>query len=167
METPSVLAGVAVAAACLFVVTMALANRPTTMIAGEYVGTSFHFLLLPLIAAVPLGVVGQGTGLAWVVCDVIAGTGLIWTASSGGEVAAKPVFAAVRMAGHLFAAIWIAMTSWRLDAVGLTIGALLAFSFAAYTLAAGRMPEKALAVPGLLMVGWLLLLARNFLGKVA
>ena len=144
----------------LFVATMVLANREGTRIAGEYLGTAFHLLLLPVVAAFPSGFVGQGAGVAWVVCDVVAGVGLIWTARPQPGVG-RPLFDAVRMAGHLFAAVWIALVSIRLGGAALPVGVLLALGFAVYTLAAGRLPQKALAAPGLLMVAWLVLLARH------
>ena len=147
--------------ACLFTATMALASRPGTRIAGEYVGTAFHLLLLPIVAAVPLGTVGQGAGVAWIACDLVAGVGILWTADRTGDVG-PVVFNAVRMAGHLLAAIWIALVSETLDLSGLVVGSLLVASFFVHTLMAGRLPEKALAVPGVLMLAWLVLLARHF-----
>ncbi len=155
------LTGLALALTVLFVLTMALANRDGTRVAGEYVGTGFHLLLLPIIAALPIGTVWQGAGLAWVVCDVVASTGLIWTARGQAEVGTA-LFTPVRMAGHLFAAVWIALVSATLGTVALVVGLALALGFAVYTLAAGRLPQKVLAVPGLLMVAWLLLLAAHF-----
>lgn len=145
----------------LFVLTMALAARNRTRVAGEYVGTGFHLLLLPVIAALPVGTIGQGAGLAWVVCDVVAGMGLIWTARGPAELATA-VFAPIRMAGHLFAAVWIALVSRWLGGAALPVGAALALGFSAYTLAAGRLPPKALALPGVLLIAWLLLLAAHF-----
>ena len=150
-----------VAETVLFVLTMALANRDTTRVVGEYVGTGFHVLLLPVIAALPIGTVGQGAGLAWVVCDVVASTGLIWTARDQAEIGTA-VFTPVRMAGHLFAAAWVALVSATLGTLELVVGLALALGFAAYTLAAGRLPQKALALPGVLMVAWLLMLAAHF-----
>ena len=41
----------------------------------------------------------------------------------------------------------------------MSLDTLLALGFAGYTLAGGRLPEQALAVPGALMAAWLLLLA--------
>ena len=156
-----VLAPLAFAEAVLFVLTMALASRPATRVTGEYVGTAFHLALLPIVAAVPLSPIWQGTGLAWIVCDVVASVGLIW-AGKQPAVAGPAAFTSVRMAGHLFAAVWIALASYSLGSVGMAVGFPLALGFAGYTLAAGRLPEKALAVPGVLMLGWLLLLAYHF-----
>lgn len=160
--TPDALALLALMEAVLFVATIGLANARRTKLAAEYVGTAFHLLLLPIIAALPLAPIWQATGLAWVVCDIIASIGMLWTARWDNE-AAERVFNAIRMAGHLFAGIWIACASIRLGPAGLVVGGLLALSFVIYTLAAGRLPEKALAVPGVLMAGWLLLLAHHFL----
>lgn len=155
------LAPLAIVETLLFALTMVLANRPTSRLAGEYAGTAFHLLLLPIIGALPTAPVGQAVGVAWVACDVVAGIGLIWTAAQHPDVGTA-IFTAVRMAGHLFAAIWIALASVALGPLGLIVGIALAFGFAAYTLAAGRLPEKVLAVPGVLMIVWLLLIARHF-----
>ncbi len=143
--------------ALLFALTMGLAGTGKHPVAGEYVGTAFHLLLLPVVAALPTLPAGQAAGFLWVGCDVVAGTGLIWSSRHAGL--ADAIYTPVRMAGHLFAAIWVTLVSLHLGAFGVFVGFALAFSFAAYTLAAGRIPEKALAVPGLLMFAWLLLLS--------
>ena len=139
--------------ALLFALTMGLAGTGKHPVVGEYVGTAFHLLLLPVVAALPT----LPAGLLWVGCDVVAGTGLIWSSRHAGFAAAT--YTPIRMAGHLFAAIWVALVSLHLGAIGVFVGFALAFSFAAYTLAAGHIPEKALAAPGLLMFMWLLLLS--------
>ena len=144
----------------LFLATMALANREKTRVAGEYVGIAFHLLLLPIVAAFPGGVAGQGSGVAWVVCDVVASVTMIWTVRAHAEIG-QAIANAIRMAGHLFAAVWVALVSVALGGAAMPVGVVLALGFAAYTLAAGRMPQKALAVPGLLLVAWLALLARH------
>ncbi len=144
--------------ALLFALTMGLAGTKRHPVPGEYVGTAFHLLLLPVVAALPAVPSGQAAGFLWVACDVVASTGLIWSSrSQAGPMEAT--YTPIRMAGHLFAAIWIALVSIHLNAFGALTGFALAFCFAAYTLAAGRIPEKALAAPGLLMFAWLLLLA--------
>lgn len=143
--------------ALLFALTMGLAGTGKHPVLGEYVGTALHLLLLPVVAALPAPLAGQAAGFLWVGCDVIAGTGLIWSSRHAGL--ADATYTPIRMAGHLFAAIWVALVSLHLGAFGVFLGFALAFSFAAYTLAAGRIPKKALAVPGLLMFAWLLLLS--------
>ena len=157
----TVLPILAVVAAALFAATMTLAAFSGTRIAGEYVGTGFHLLLLPMVDALPGSFTTKGAGLAWIACDVVAATGAIWR----GREASKRDAASwnvVRMAGHLFAAIWIAAASAALGTVGLVTGWLLASTFAAFTLAAGRLPRWTMAVPGALMIGWLLLVAYYF-----
>ena len=144
----------------LFLATMALANREKTRVVGEYVGIAFHLLLLPIVAAFPGGIAGQGSGVAWVVCDVVASVAMIWTIRDHGEID-QALSNAIRMAGHLFAAMWVLLVSVEVGGAAMPVGAALALGFAAYTLAAGRIPQKALAVPGLLMVVWLVLLARH------
>lgn len=144
----------------LFVLTMALANREKTRLAGEYAGIAFHLLLLSVISSFPSGVAGQGSGIGWVVCDVVASVGLLWTARDQADVG-RVVFKAVRMAGHLFAAVWITLVSVHLGGAALIVGAALALGFAIYTLAAGRLNEKTLAAPGLLLIIWFVLLARH------
>ena len=152
------LAVLLVTEAVLFALTMGLAGTKKHPILGEYVGTAFHLLLLPVIAAMPAPLAGQAAGFLWVACDVIAGIGLIWSSRDHAEPA-EATYTPIRMAGHLFAAIWVALVSLHLNALGVFVGFALAFSFAGYTLAAGRIPEKALAAPGLLMFMWLLLLS--------
>lgn len=154
----SALAVLLVIEAVLFALTMGLAGTKKHPILGEYVGTAFHLLLLPVVAALPVLQAGQAAGFVWVACDVVAGTGLIWSSRNHAELA-RATYTPIRMAGHLFAAIWIALVSVRLNAFDVFVGFALAFSFAGYTLAAGRIPEKALAAPGLLMFVWLLLLS--------
>ncbi len=143
----------------LFIATMALVLKPATKAFGEYVGIGFHLLLLVLIFSAASRPAGQAAGCLWVVCDVVASVGSLWNRRSSGRLQAE-VFTPIRMAGHLSAAVWIVSVSLLLGLPGLIVGIALAFGFAAYTLAAGRLPEKALALPGLLLVVWLLLLAR-------
>lgn len=142
--------------AALFVLTMGLASNQRSATAGEYVGTGFHLLLMPVISMLTAPMAGIAAGFLWVTCDVIASTGLIWNRGSSGT---NPiVFTPIRMAGHLFAAIWIAAVSSQLDVFVTSIGFVLALSFAAYSLAGGRLSDKFLVFPGLLMLIWLLLL---------
>ena len=147
-----------VSEAILFVLTMALATNKSKALAGEYIGIGFHLLLLPVIASVAAPAVGIASGFLWVVCDVVASTGLIWNHDRFSEQA-QAIFQPIRLAGHLFAALWIVAVSLQLGTVGLIVGSLLALGFAAYSLAAGRIPEKALALPGVLLLVWLLHLA--------
>lgn len=155
------LAALLVIETVLFALTMVLASRERTRVIGEYVGVVFHLLLLPVVAHLADPIVVQGAGLAWVVCDVVASIGLIW-ASPGQAETSQTAFTAVRLAGHLFAGVWIASASLPVGPVTSIVGFALALSFAAYTLAAGRLPQKALAVPGVLLAVWLLLLAWHF-----
>lgn len=161
----SALAVLLVVQALLFVLTIGFVGTKRHPVLGEYVGMVFHLLLLPVVAILPAVLVGQAAGFLWVGCDVIAGTGLIWSSRHAGL--AEATYTPIRMAGHLFAAIWIALVSTHLNAIGVFVGFALALAFAAYTLAAGRVPEKALAVPGLLMFVWLLLLSFHVYGAVA
>lgn len=146
--------------AALFVATMALVIKPATKALGEYLGIGFHLLLLVLIFHAASGPAGQAAGCLWVVCDVVASVGSLWNRQGGGQLQTG-VFTPIRLAGHLFASLWIVSVSLLMGLPGLIIGVLLAFGFAVYTLAAGRLPEKALAFPGLLLVVWLLLLAKH------
>ena len=92
---------------------------------------------------------------------MVAATGAIWTGRNAPEQSGA-TWNAVRMAGHLFSAIWIASASATFGTAGLSTAWLLALAFVTYTLAAGRLPPWTLAVPGALTVGWLLLVARHF-----
>jgi len=153
-------AAVALVEALLFVLTMALVLGSRTKALGEYFGIAFHLVLLLLIVELPCGLPSQAAGCLWVVCDVIASVGSLWNRQNAGRLQTG-VFTPIRMAGHLFASVWIIGVSLRLNTSGLIVGIVLAAGFAIYTLAAGRLPEKALFVPGLFMVLWLVLLARH------
>lgn len=101
---------------------------------------------------------GQAAGFIWVACDVMTSTVTIWNSRNHANDPGS-LFLPVRMAGHLFAALWITSVSLRLNPIGTVLGIALALGFAGYSLAGGRLSEKFLAMPGLLMVAWLLLLA--------
>ena len=146
--------------ASLFLLTMGLALNERTQIVGEYVGIAFHLLLMPVIVGFPIAQVGQAAGLLWIACDVIASTGNIWNSRTC-SANSTSVFLPIRMAGHLFAALWIVYLSLQLPALGLAVGVALALGFAGYTLAGGRISQKALGGPALLLFAWLLLLARD------
>ena len=142
--------------AILFVLTMALAANKQFVRWAEYSGTAFHLFLLGVVGTVAAPLIGVGSGLLWIASDVIASTGRLWNQSSQ---TADRVFVPIRMAGHLFAAIWIVSVSLQLGTVVATLGIVLALGFATCTLAGGRLPEKFLAVPGVLLLSWFLVLA--------
>lgn len=142
------------AAAVLFALTMALATRDATRVAGEYVGTGFHLLLLPIVTALPAGSVAQAAGLTWIACDVVAAMGLVLTARGQGEVGTA-FFTPVRMAGQLFLAIWVLLASAQLRGPMLPVGLVLALCLVAYTFAGGRLSQLWLGLPSLLMMVWL------------
>ena len=144
--------------ASLFVLTMILILGSKTKALGEYSGIAFHLLLLLLIFKLPSGLPSQAGGCLWVVCDVIASVGSLWNRRNTGRLQTS-VFTPIRMAGHLFASIWVVGVSLRLGTLGMIVGVVLAAGFVIYTLAAGRLPEKTLSVPGLFMVLWLVLLS--------
>jgi hypothetical protein len=146
--------------AALFVVTMILITGKSTKLLGEYSGIAFHLFLLLPIFGIRCALAGQAAGCVWVACDVIAGVGSLWSRPDTLHLQAG-VFKPIRMAGHIFAALWIVALSLTLPVPGMVTGLLLAAGFAGYTLAGGRLSEKALAGPGLLMVVWLVLLARR------
>lgn len=70
----------------------------------------FHVLILGLLLNLPSGAAGRVAGAFWVVCDVAASVWILWNRSAPEQVQAA-VFTPVRMAGHLFAAIWIISVS--------------------------------------------------------
>ena len=153
------LAALVIVEIMLFALTMALALSSSLKVVGEYVGIAFHLLLMPLIFVVPASLPGQAAGLFWVGCDVVMSVATIWQSRDRPKFASQ--YVPVRMAGHLFAAVWIVSASIHAGMGTLVVGSLLGLGFALYTLAGGRLPEKALAPTGLLVVAWLALIAHQ------
>ena len=140
--------------AALFLATMALVSLRPKWTVGEYVGILFHLLLLPVVAVETPPGAGQACGYLWVLCDVVAALGMLWNWRAD-ETHAGSVFVPVRMAGHLFASVWVVVLSWSVGGFLRVDALLLAVAFSGYSLAAGRLPMKAQALGVPLMALWL------------
>jgi len=92
----------AYAAAVLFIALFAAFSMPTLAPIAPYLGITIHWLLFPVVAAVPATSWGRAAGYGWLVIDNVAGM----LAINGVDFAMT-----VRLGGHLSAAVWVLAAS--------------------------------------------------------
>ncbi|MFD5750327.1 hypothetical protein [Streptomyces sp. NPDC127033] len=120
---------------------------------AEYPGIFFHLSLLLLVPWLDAPVWAGTAGYAWVVLDVLTGVLVINDVPHG---TAWPV----RLAGHIFAGIWIATTSLCVEVLVIrVVGVAAGVWLFGYTFVATVLPEPALGPAGVLTTAWFVLLA--------
>lgn len=121
---------------------------------GAMFGVAMHVALVPVVAALPAPRWARRAGFTWLAVDTA--TNLATLAG-----AHDTVTTAVRLAGHLPAAVWIAAIAVRGTGTRRVLGLALAVWLGTYTLVAPVVPDAAFipAVP--LMLVWLVLVARD------
>ena len=126
------------------------------IVAIEYTGILFHLAILFLISRMDAPGWGKAAGYGWIVLDVLSG---VLTINGVPMDIAWPV----RLAGHILAGTWIVTTSVlsrsrSVAALGIVTGLWLGL----YTFVATVLPTAFLYPSGLLLIGWLALLAVKY-----
>jgi hypothetical protein len=142
----------AVAAAALFVVMFPFQTKRSRV--AEYLGIAYHLLHLPIVATLPAPRWARAAGYGWLAIDTAIGGAAI----NGAD--ADLVFA-VRFGGHLLTATWIIAASYTAGGWTARVGIPLGISLGGLTLAMRWLPRWLFAPLGLLLVIWLLLVARG------
>jgi hypothetical protein len=117
-----------------------------------YVGIFYHLAVFLLVFKLPAPEWARAAGYSWLLLDVAAGV-------LGINLVQPAIAHHVRLGGHIFAGIWIVMTSLQgslaTKLVGLPTGAILF----AYTFASPFLPRVWLGPAAILMLAWLAILA--------
>ncbi|GJF32527.1 hypothetical protein KNE206_52270 [Kitasatospora sp. NE20-6] len=122
----------------------------------EYTGVLFHLAILFLIARMEAPVWAKAAGYSWITLDVL--TGIL--AING---VAHDLTWPIRLGGHVFAGIWIAVSSaFAHRPVIRILGALTGVWLAGYSFVGNVAPEEALYPAGLLIVVWFGALALRY-----
>jgi hypothetical protein len=119
-------------------------------------GILFHLSLLPVVSRLPVPDFARAAGYGWLTLDTACGVMLYYGV-------AFDVAWPIRLAGHLFAAIWLISASvttrhWSIRIVGV----LTALWLASYTFFFFALPESYLGPPGVLTCVWLALVAWRY-----
>ena len=116
-----------------------------------YVGIFYHLAVFLLVFKLPAPEWARAAGYGWLLLDVAAGVFRINQAQS-------TIAQHIRLGGHIFAGIWIAMVSLQgslaTKLVGLPAGAILF----AYTFASPFLPTVWLSPAAILVLAWLAIL---------
>ena len=139
-------AGVA-AATALFAATFALFMAAPQSPALPIVGALAHVALFPFIAAIRAPRDAKAAGYGWLVVDIVAN---IMALNGADETLAS----AIRLGGHVAAAIWIlgvTMETRRLAFLGYPLGAMLGV----YSFIAPWVPEAVFYPAFILLLAWL------------
>ena len=99
-------------------------NAPVALL-----GVAPHLLLFPVVAMLPAPWWARAAGYGWLVVDVATDI----MALNG---VATPTFIARRYAGHVSAAVWIAVASWHARGASHILGLLLALDLGGYSFVA-------------------------------
>ena len=116
-------------------------------------GALSHLALLPVVAALPAPAWAQACGYMWIGIDVMLNVAAINGADAG-------VVTALRLGGHVPAALWIAVAArgpgGAVGVVGVVLGALLM----GHAFVSQWLPPWVLFIPFVLIPVWLVLVGR-------
>jgi hypothetical protein len=118
----------------------------------EYFGILFHILLFFLVPKLDAPDVAKFAGYGWLVLDVCAGV-----ISLGGHP--PELASSIRLAGHIFAGIWIIGASQNGPSMFTAVGCILGTWLIGFTLASPFISRAWLASGLALMITWLIMVA--------
>ncbi|GAA3208059.1 hypothetical protein ACFO1B_18850 [Dactylosporangium siamense] len=122
----------------------------------EYSGVFFHLAILFLVARMDAPQWAKAAGYSWIALDVL--TGILSINDVPYEITWP-----VRLGGHVFAGLWIAVSSVHARSVAIrVVGVLTGVWLGAFSFVADVAPEEALYPAGLLIVVWFGLLAVRY-----
>ncbi|MDI1463549.1 hypothetical protein QEZ54_21435 [Catellatospora sp. KI3] len=122
----------------------------------EYSGVFFHLAILFLIARMDAPVWAKAAGYGWITLDVLTG---IMAINGVPYETTWPV----RLGGHVFAGIWIALSSvYARHAAIRAVGVLTGVWLGGYSFVADIAPEEVIYPAGLLIIVWFALLAARY-----
>jgi hypothetical protein len=147
------------AAGCFIALFVLFGIAPTSPIV-PILGVTAHVLLFPLVAALPAASWAKAGGYGWLVVDVASNV-------MGLNGVDEPTTSALRLGGHIVAALWIASVSVEAKEVARIVGLPLALLLAAYSIIAPWVPMWILYPAFLLLPVWLVLAGRALMRPIS
>lgn len=127
---------------------------PALLFTLAVVGVAFHVALFPVVAALPAPDWGKAAGYGWLVIDIA-------TNVMGINGVADGTTTAMRLGGHIAAAMWIASAAAQARGRTRLVGLGLATALAAYSFVAPWTGFMGFLPAIMLMIVWLWLSARR------
>jgi hypothetical protein len=148
-------AGAALFVALIVAFHLAGANASATgwAIVIGVVAVSSHLILLPVVGAIDVPSWARAGGYAWIAIDVMLNVATVNGAD--GEL-----MSALRLGGHVPAALWIAFAASRLGGAAREVGALLAAMLTVHAFASPWIPMWVIYIPFVTIPVWLALAGR-------
>lgn len=119
---------------------------------GGLLPVAAHLLLFPVVAALPAPPWARAAGYGWLVVDVA-------TDIMGLNGVPDTTYLPMRFGGHVAAALWIAVASWRARGAARVVGLLLALNLGGYSFIPHG-PVALLVPTALLLPVWFALVGR-------
>ncbi|GHJ47675.1 hypothetical protein Cs7R123_50170 [Catellatospora sp. TT07R-123] len=122
----------------------------------EYSGVFFHLAILFLINRMDAPAWAKAAGYSWIALDVLTGI------MSINEVPYEITWP-VRLGGHVFAGLWILMSSLSArDRAVRIVGAITGVWLGSFSFVANIAPEQLLYPASILIIAWFTLLATRY-----
>jgi hypothetical protein len=121
---------------------------------AEYPGIFFHLSIFFLVSMLEAPSWGKAAGYLWIGLDVLTGALMI------NHVPFEIAFN-VRLGGHIFAGLWLMATSWRATKGMKITGMIAGIWLSGYTFLAPLLPAVFLSPASILMVIWLVIVAKQ------
>jgi hypothetical protein len=122
-------------------------------------GVASHLVLLPVVGAIEVPSWARAGGYSWIAIDVMLNIATV--NGVDGELVS-----ALRLGGHVPAALWIAFAASRLGGAAREVGALLAAMLTVHAFASPWVPMWVIYIPFITIPVWLTL-AGGSLGRRA
>jgi hypothetical protein len=129
---------------------------PSMLLLLGVFGAASHLVLLPVVAELPAPAWARAGGYAWVAIDTMLNVASV----NGAE---PSLIAALRLGGHVPAALWMAMASRQAAGPARAVGLLLAALLMIHAFASPWLPAWVLFIPFVLVPVWLALIGRLLL----
>ena len=143
-----------VAAGLYVALFVAFAVTPPTSLIGPFIGVLLHLVLFPAVAALPAAPWARAGGYGWLILDITSNVMTI----NGIE---DQTTTALRLGGHVVAALWIALAAMQASRAIRYVGLPLALALGLYSLVAPWVPMTAFLPFALLLIAWLVLVGRS------
>ena len=118
------------------------------------VAVTSHLVLLPVVGAIDVPSWARAGGYSWIAIDVMLNIATVNGAD--GEL-----MSALRLGGHVPAALWIAFAASRLGGAAREVGALLAAMLMVHAFASPWVPAWVIYLPFVTIPIWLTLAGRS------
>lgn len=121
-------------------------------------GVASHLALLPVVAAIDVAPWARAAGYAWIFIDAMLNIATVNSAD-------VELVSALRLGGHVPAAVWIALASAQTGGAVRGVGVLLAMMLAVHTFASPWVPLWVIYIPFVTIPVWLTLVGRALRAK--